>query len=93
MVLLRWWQEPRAGQSRNCKSILKNTVPGWELDVVDEYLDSPHYYEGSEDQFKWLLESVSFREYYRQAGKMALEGIRQHFYMMEQTSRCPSCYE
>jgi hypothetical protein len=77
----RWYEEPREG---GYKMICKNTIGGCgALENIDEFEDHPELYEGSEEEFKWLLENVALREYYKQAGALAAEGVSQHFRLME----------
>ncbi len=50
----------------------KGSVFGSTLILVNEFMEYPERFK--EDQFLWLLENVSLREYYKQAGAYAYEG-------------------
>ena len=87
---LAWYQECTASHPILVK---RKNVTGSTLDVLAEYVAHPEYYLGEEDRFRWLLEDVSLREYYKQAGFYAYQGEEMHFQLMEDTNRCPNCLE
>jgi hypothetical protein len=82
----RNWYEEHEGFT--CQ---KNSVNGSTMDAIDDFVGYPVAFQGREDTFTWLLENVSLREYYKQAGAYAKEGESEYHDMMEEADRCPGC--
>jgi hypothetical protein len=81
-------------QSQSIIRLRENTVNGSTLQNLEDFVEHPEDYDdhGEADQFAWLLEDVSLREYYRRAGDFAAQGEEMHAELMEDAGRCPDCH-
>jgi hypothetical protein len=93
----RWYHEDRdhagggggGGARRVC---IKYTVNGSTLDEVGDY--ESHLTEdfpGEGERFEWLLRDVSIRDYYKQAGAFAVQGVNDYYHMCRDNLLCPGC--
>jgi hypothetical protein len=89
----RAWSQECHGAGNSGIVVKKNSISGCTLREVDDFEEHPNSYKGEESCFKWLLENVSLREYYKQAGACAYEGEDMHDRLMEDSNRCPHCFE